>query len=386
MTLSDWTPEEIAGQHLMVGFSGTEAPPPALERIREGRVGGVILFSRNIENAEQTLHLTHSLQRAAAQSPRGVPLLIAIDEEGGRVGRLSDDFTRFPPAAALGRIGDRDLVREAARVTGVELRCVGINMNMAPVLDLLTNPNCTVIGDRAYGKDPAIAGGLGAAAIAGLQAGGVAAVAKHFPGIGDMAPDPHETLPASDLTLETLKTRELLPFRQAVNPSPPNGAAAGIMIAHAVFSKIDPERPASLSSKFSRDLLREELCHRGLAITDDLDMGAIADPVEGALSGVLAGADIGLICHSEEAGERAWARIAQAVRGKILSPEAENQSLGRILAAKAKFAEPTRNFLEKGHLARVQDRRKTLVGCGSHSALREKVSRLAESRPAGDEK
>ncbi|MDP6088278.1 MAG: beta-N-acetylhexosaminidase, partial [Nitrospinota bacterium] len=361
MTLSDWTPEEIAGQHLMLGFSGTEASLSTLERIYEGRVGGVILFERNIENAEQTLLLTHSLQRVAAQSPRGVPLLIAIDEEGGRVSRLSDDFTRFPPAAALGRIGDRDLVREAARVTGVELRCVGINMDMAPVLDLLTNPNCTVIGDRAYGKDPAFVGGMGAAAIAGLQAGGVAAVAKHFPGIGDMAPDPHETLPVSDLTLETLKTREFTPFRQAVNPSPPNGAAAGIMTAHAVFSKIDPECPASLSSKFSRDLLRGEVCHRGLVITDDLDMGAIADPVEGALSAVLAGADIAFICHSEEAGERAWARIAEAVRGEILSPGAESQSLGRILAAKAKFAEPARNFLEKNHLARVQDRRKTLV-------------------------
>jgi beta-N-acetylhexosaminidase len=386
MTLNDWTPEEIVGQHLMVGFSGTSASLSTLERIHEGRVGGVILFERNIENAEQTLLLTHSLQRAAAQSPRGVPLLIAIDEEGGRVGRLSDDFTQFPPAAALGRIGDRDLVREAARVTGVELRCVGINMNMAPVLDLLTNPNCTVIGDRAYGKDPAFVGGMGAAAIAGLQAGGVAAVAKHFPGIGDMAPDPHETLPVSDLTLETLITREFTPFRQAVNPSPPDGVSAGIMTAHAVFSKIDPERPASLSSKFSRDLLREELGHRGLAITDDLDMGAIVDPVEGALSGVLAGADIVLICHSEEVGERAWTRIAQAARGKILSPGAEKQSLGRILAAKAEFAEPARNFLGKDHLARVQNRRKTLVGCGSHRTLREKVSRLAESQPAGDER
>ena len=205
MPYSEWAPEDRAGAHIMAGFEGNSPPPPLLDRIREGRVGGVVLFTRNIESSGQTLELTHSLQCAAAESPHAGPLLIAIDQEGGRVSRLSEDFTRFPAARVFGRIGDPELVSRCARACAAELRASGINANFAPVLDILTNPDCEVIGDRAYGDDAELVSAMGAAAIQGLQAGGVAAWAKHFPGIGDMAPDPHETLPSSGLSLGALR-------------------------------------------------------------------------------------------------------------------------------------------------------------------------------------
>ena len=165
-------PEVRAGQHIMAGFPGASAPPSLIERIEAGRVGGVILFRRNIESAAQLLELNHALQRAARRSPLGLPLLIAIDEEGGRVSRLSGDFTLLPPARRLGRLGDPALARQAARMVGTELRAVGVNLDFAPVLDLLTNPACAVIGARAFGAAPGAVSARGAAFIAGLQEAG----------------------------------------------------------------------------------------------------------------------------------------------------------------------------------------------------------------------
>lgn len=365
------TSRERAGQHLIGGFPGTAPPPPLLERIAAGRLGGVILFKRNIESAGQLLELTHALQRAAAGSPLGLPLLVAIDQEGGRVSRLSGDFTLLPPARNLGRLGDAALAREAARAVGRELRAAGVNLNFAPVLDLLTNPGCAVIGDRAFGDDPETVSALGAAFVAGLQEAGVAACAKHFPGIGSMAPDPHETLPSSPLGLDGLRGRELIPFRRAFAPG---ADAASAMAAHALFPRIDAERPASLSPRFLRDLLRGEMGYGGLIVTDDLEMGAIPDPVAAAWESLLAGADLALICHSEEMQERAWGRIEEGLRREEIAPEAQRNSLRRIEAAKARYAPPARDFVRPGDLARRHREREAVVGCAAHRAVREKVT------------
>ncbi|MEE9276367.1 MAG: beta-N-acetylhexosaminidase [bacterium] len=379
MPFGDWTPEEKAGQHIVAGFEGLAPPASLLERIRAGRAGGVILFRRNIESAEQTLSLTHALQRAAAESPRRLPLLIAIDEEGGRVSRLSEDFTRFPAARLFGRLGDPGLVRRAAAATAAELRAAGVNMNLAPVLDVLTNPACTVIGDRAFGEEPALVGEMAAAAVSGLQAGGVAAAAKHFPGIGDMAPDPHEELPACDLQEADLRARELAPYRRALAPDLPAGPAAAVLVAHAVYTRIDPDRPASLSGRIVRGLLREGLNFGGLALTDDLEMGAIEDPAGSAMEAVAAGEDVALICRTEKIQEGALERIARALREGEIRPEAEDASLGRILAAKARFAGAAGDFAGADSLARRQREREAVVGRQSHRALREEIERLIQN-------
>ena len=225
------TPEARAGQHLMAGFEGVAAPASLIERVRAGRIGGVILFKRNIESAAQTAALIASLQAAALASPLEAPLLVGIDQEGGRVSRLSPDFTIFPAARGFGDSGNPALAREAAQITGAELEATGVNVNFAPAVDILTNLECAVIGDRAYGTTPEVVTSMGEAATAGLQEAGVAACAKHFPGIGEMAPDPHKELPTSRLTLEDLRARELTPFQHLIRRAPP----ACVMVAHAVF-------------------------------------------------------------------------------------------------------------------------------------------------------
>ncbi len=362
----------------MAGFPGTIAPPSLLKRIQEGRVGGIILFTRNIESAEQTLELTHSLQLAASSSRHPAPLLIGIDQEGGRVSRISDDFTRFPAAGLFSRIGDTSLAREAARATGVELRAAGVNMDFAPVVDLLTNPECTVIGDRAYGNETSLVAPMGAAVIGGLQSEGVAASAKHFPGIGEMAPDPHETLPFCDLSLETLRERELVPFRAAFDPNLPGGGVASILVAHAVYTQIDPDRPASVSPRIVGGLLREELGYAGLVVTDDLEMGAVEDSAEASLASLLAGSDIALICHSEEKQERALGLIAAAIRSGQIEPGAEDKSLARISEAKGRYGEPFERYREKDRLGRLLMEMKSLVGCKAHRALAEEIKRRGD--------
>jgi len=372
-----WAPEVRAGAHIMAGFEGTSPPAQLLERIQDGAVGNVILFAQNIESSEQTLELTHTLQRTAAKSPQSEPLLISIDQEGGRVNRLSEDFTSFPAAREFGQIGDSGLVSQCAHATAAELRSSGINANFAPVLDILTNPACKVIGDRAYGDDLRLVSAMGAATIQGLQAGGVSAWAKHFPGIGDMAPDPHETLPFSGIFLDALRERELKPFRAAIDC---RTGVAGIMSGHAVYEGIDPVHPASHSPRIIEGLLRDELSYDGVVITDDLDMGAIENPAEGALLSLKAGADIALICHSEAAQEQAHREISHAIQHKELPPDAEERSLRRIGSLKARYAGSCHQVTGQGDIKVLQRARKKIVGCATHRTLLDNVMHRVKNK------
>ncbi len=361
--MNEETPETRAGRRIMAGFEGTAAPSSLLARVRAGRVGGVILFQRNIESAAQTAALIATLQEAALASPLEAPLLVGIDQEGGRVSRLSDDFTIFPAARGFGDAGEPALAREAARVTGTELEAIGVNVNFAPAVDILTNPECAVIGDRAFGESPQVVAQMGEAVTQGLQETGVAACAKHFPGIGDMAPDPHEVLPTSRLTLDDLRTRELEPFRHLIRRTPP----ACVMIAHAVFEAIDETTPASLSPVFLQNILRGELGFRGVAVTDDLDMGAIDDAADAALQSILAGADIALICHSEDAQERAVDAVAKAIRDERLPPEQEEVSSDRIRRLKESYCRPNwrKEMLE-------------VIGCVEHRRAHSRILEALE--------
>ncbi len=334
--MCEQAPEARAGQFIMAGFEGLAPPPSLIERVRAGRIGGIILFARNAESARQIATLISSLQEAALASPLESPLLMGIDQEGGRVSRLPDDFTIFPAARVFGEAGDPALAREAARVTGAELEAIGVNVNFAPVTDILTNAECAVLGDRAFGETPEAVAHIGEAIIHGLQETGVAACAKHFPGIGEMAPDPHETLPTSRLTLDDIRARELKPFRNLIRRAPP----ACVMVAHAVFEEIDGTAPASLSPVFLENILRGELGFQGVAITDDLDMGAIDDPADAALRAIFAGAEIALICHSEDAQERAVETIARAIRGGDISPEREMAASDRIRRLRESYYRP----------------------------------------------
>jgi beta-N-acetylhexosaminidase len=294
-----------------VGFHGTSPSPEVKELLRRG-VHGVILFARNVVDAEQVASLVAQLKTCA-----GRPLLVAIDQEGGRVARLRapQGFTELPPMRALGERGDPALAREVGALLGRELRAVGIDQDYAPVVDVDTNPANPVIGDRAFSRDPDEVGRLGAALAQGLQAEGVAACAKHFPGHGDTSQDSHKDLPRLPHDLERLRRVELPPFRALAR-----AGVAAVMTAHVVFDALDPRRPATLSPAVMR-LLRDEVGFGGCAVSDDLEMKAVAEhfPLEEAAPGaILAGVDALLVCHRAEVQHRAIDLVRGAVEdGRI---------------------------------------------------------------------
>jgi beta-N-acetylhexosaminidase len=274
--------------------------------------GGVVLFGRNVESAEQVAALCASLKQAARR-----PLLVSVDQEGGRVMRLRarHGFTELPPMRSLGAAGDERLAREVGALLGRELRAVGIDQDYAPVVDVDTNPSNPVIGDRSLSRDPAAVARLGAALVRGIQSAGVAACAKHFPGHGDTTQDSHLELPRLPHDLARLRAVELPPFRAAAE-----AGAAAVMTAHVVFEPLDPERPATLSAPVLR-LLRQECGFRGAVISDDLEMQAVAAhfPLEEAVpEALLAGVDLFLVCHRAEAQHRAIDALRRAVeRGRV---------------------------------------------------------------------
>ncbi|MBI3078667.1 MAG: beta-N-acetylhexosaminidase, partial [Deltaproteobacteria bacterium] len=254
------------GQLFVVGFEG-KAPTRALsERLARDRVGGIALFSRNLEGPRQVAELVRSLQTLSPVAP----LLICVDQEGGRVARLKAPFTELPPARVVGEAGSEALTYRLGTAVGRELKAVGINVNFAPVLDVDTNPQNPVIGDRAFGPSADLVARLGAAYIRGLQDQGVAATGKHFPGHGDTTEDSHLTLPLVTKERARLHREELPPFRA--------GMMQGLrllMSAHVMYPALDPEWPATLSHAILTGLLRDELGYTGAVMTDDLKMAAV---------------------------------------------------------------------------------------------------------------
>jgi beta-N-acetylhexosaminidase len=297
-----FTIEQLAGRRLMVGFDGTALNADLRELIGTLKVGGVILFTRNVATPDQIRSLCKDIQAFAADCGQP-PLFVAIDQEGGQVARLKAPFTEFPEAPPLKNTTDAD---RFARITAAELSGVGINMNMAPVMDVTDTTIDSIMAKRAFSHDPDMVAAIGVAVIAGLQKRRVMAVAKHFPGIGRTTLDSHIDQPLLDADVKTLQA-DLAPFAAAVN-----SAVAGIMLSHIVYSALDPNLPASLSVKIAHDLLRQRMGYDGLILTDDLDMGAISGhfDIDTAMDCILtADIDLTLICHKGPAQARAFDRI-----------------------------------------------------------------------------
>ncbi len=307
------------GQLLMLGIPGPGLDAVARELVQELKVGGIILFARNLESPEQVWQLTHDLQRQAreAGSP---PLLIALDQEGGPVQRLKSPFTLIPAARELGATASPEAVEALSRQVARELALVGVNMNLAPVLDVARAPDCPQ-WQRAYGQDPRQVARFAAAAIRGYLAGGVIPVAKHFPGLGDTVVDSHQVLPSAQSTDPTRET-DLLPFREAVAAGVP-----AVMTAHLLVPAWD-SRPATLSAVALQGWVRQKLGFQGVVITDDLEMGAIAGRLsvaQAAREALAAGADLLLICNN-------WQAAPDTVR--LLGAEARLTARARESAAR----------------------------------------------------
>ena len=287
-------------------------------------------------DVEQVASLTNSLQEHAPNPP----LLIAIDQEGGRVSRLPQGFTIFPSAASIAACQSTDVAYAMAEITAKELRAVGINMNMAPVLDVNSNPGNPIIGNRAYGSHPNQVCQFGVAVMQGLQDNGVIPCGKHFPGHGDTTTDSHKVLPVVNADRSRLDEVELVSFRHAIAQGLPT-----MMTAHVHYPALDPDAPATLSHFILTDLLRNELGFQGVTLTDDMEMRAILDHGtigEASVRSLQAGADMVLICHQRDRQTEAILAIEQALDRGELSIENLTCRFERISKLKQKFLSSTR--------------------------------------------
>jgi beta-N-acetylhexosaminidase len=334
------------GQLMMFGFKGMTPSESIKEMIKKHHVGGVILFSRNVGTAEEVLSLNNQLQEIAQNAGHEYPLLISIDQENGVVRRLGVGTTLFPGNMALGAVNSEKVTCEVSKGTATELKELGINMNLAPVVDVNNNPENPVIGVRSYGEDPETVGRMGVAAIRGHQAAGVVTTIKHFPGHGDTNVDSHLALPTIAHDRKRLDEVELVPFKRAIE-----AGADCVMIAHVYFPAIETGEnvPATVSPTVIRGLLREELGFDGVVTTDCMEMKAIQDTfgtAEGALLGLKAGIDMIMISHSYELQLETIERIVKAVEEGEISESLIDEAAERILRLKNKYLDWNGTFRE----------------------------------------
>lgn len=360
------TNERLIGQHMLMGLSGLSLTAEEKKFIVDNNIGGVILFARNVAQPDQILELCTEIQSLRAQMESKAPLFISIDMEGGRVARLKEPFTIWPPLRNLGILDSTTVSFEFSLAMGEELKAVGINLDYAPVLDVFTNPNNKVIGDRAVSDDPEMVAKHGSALTRGYLKAGIIPCGKHFPGHGNTLIDSHEDLPVEDATLERLEEVELIPFKKAFK--------AGLdllMTAHIKFPKIDPEWPVTLSEIFLKDILRERLRYQGLVMTDDMDMKAMANHYDRKMLPVRAfqaGVDLLLYCNEPQSPPMAIESCAAALEEGWLKKEQMEASLKRILNFKAKH-------LKEGELLPLPQN-KEFIGHPRHKELAEKMRQV----------
>ncbi|MDP5275657.1 beta-N-acetylhexosaminidase [Chengkuizengella axinellae] len=332
MNIRNMTLKQKIGQMLMCGFDGFQATKEIEQLIKNYHIGGVIYFRRNVSTIEQVHQLSVSLQEIAKKNGES-PLFISIDQEGGMVNRINQGVTLFPGNMALGAAHDPNLAYQAAKISGEELRLMGINMNLAPCLDVNNNPANPVIGVRSFGDNATFVGDMGSAMVEGYQAANVSAVVKHFPGHGDTNVDSHLSLPVISHDLNRLNEVELVPFKQAIA----NGVDA-VMTAHILFPAIESEhKPSTLSKSVITDLLRKELGFNGVVVSDCLEMNAILEEfgiAEGAVLAIEAGVDLLLVSHLYERQVEAFEAIFNAVQTGRISEKRIHQSVERILRLK----------------------------------------------------
>ncbi len=298
----------LAGSRLMVGFNGTRLDADLKYLIRDIGVSGIILFKRNICDPEQVRRLVRSAQDFAVSCGRAL-LFVAVDQEGGEVARLKGPF--FTEFSGNPHIQNTAGARRFAETTSLELKSVGINMNMAPVLDVVPPGIDGVMTNRSFGSDPVRVSVLGSAVVSRFQEKGILSVAKHFPGMGRAVKDPHVDPIRLPVLFSEMETSDLVPFKGAVETG-----VSGIMLSHLVYTQIDPDWPASLSGIIARDLLRDQMGFDGLVITDDLDMGAVDGryAVETLAGRILeAQIDVALVCHRMEKMERLFDAIRKCL-------------------------------------------------------------------------
>ncbi|MBE2271199.1 MAG: glycoside hydrolase family 3 protein [Anaerolinea sp.] len=341
-------------QQLMYSFRGTTAPPEILAGLEKGLISSFCLFAYNVESPAQLNALTTSLHAAAARGGNPPPL-IGIDQEGGQLIAITGGATELPGNMALGATRSSELAEKAGRVLGRELLAMGVNLNFAPSVDVNVNPANPTIGLRSFGDDPALVADMGIGMIRGMQAEGVIATVKHFPGHGDTATDTHYNEAVIPYDIERINRIELAPFRAAVK-----AGVAAVMSAHIRVNALDPDHVATLSKKILTDLLRTDMGFEGLVLTDAMDMHAVArfGKLESITAALDAGADLVLLGHL----------TGQLDLVPLLTEDPA--SAARIRAARERLPRTRPSF--------------DVVGCAEHQAIAREIAEASITRVKGD--
>ncbi|MDQ0340874.1 beta-N-acetylhexosaminidase [Caldalkalibacillus uzonensis] len=369
------------GELFVCGFAGKEVTEEVKTLIHQHRVGGFILFSRNLGTPVEIKRLTTALQREAQSAGYEYPLLICTDQENGIVRRLGEGATLFPGAMLLGATQNPDNAFKVGLATGKELQALGINWNLAPTVDVNNNPLNPVIGVRSYGENPDQVSQFALQAMQGMQAAGVMTTLKHFPGHGDTQVDSHLECPVIEYPLERLEAVELKPFQTCIT-----AGADTVMTAHIYFSALAEEKgcPATLSKEIITGLLRQQLNFDGVITTDCMEMKAIADTVgtvEGSLLALQAGVDLIMISHSYALQLQAMERLRMALHNGEIDAERIRASIRRIKRLKEQYLRWEQSIDDSFSPVDVS----VVVGCAEHRRLAMDVYRQGITIVKGQE-
>ena len=331
--IDNMTLDEKIGQLITVGIEGYNLDDNAKDLIQSKKVGGIILFKNNVNDSNQLLQLINSVKET--NSTNKTPIFISVDEEGGRVNRFPKEIKKLPSNKIVGNKNDSNLAYDIGNDIGYALSSFGYNMDFAPVLDINSNPNNTVIGDRDFSSDKDIVANLGTNEIKGFKISNVICVAKHFPGHGDTATDSHYSLPIINKTIEQLQELEFVPFKKAIEQKVP-----AIIVSHILLPNVDNTNPASMSKVIITDILRKDLKFDGVVVSDDMTMGAITndyDISEACIKAINAGTDLLLVCHGYDNEVKVINSIKEAVNNKTISMDRIDESVYRILSLKENY-------------------------------------------------
>jgi beta-N-acetylhexosaminidase len=361
-TLADL--EKKVAQLFIVGIPGTSLSAQELKVIERVGPGGYVLFKHNVETLEQVVSLNNSLQKASDQGAwRNLPSWVSVDQEGGRVQRVREPATIWPPAKLLGQMNSPKTAYEAGFAIATELMSLGFNLNYAPVLDVPDDWSNPALGDRCFSTDAEVVASMGSAFLRGMQRAGILAVVKHFGGHGGVKVDSHLELPTCHRSLNELREKDWLPFRRAIR-----ARAEGVMTAHVLYPEIDSERPATLSRRVLQDHLRKELRFSKLIFTDDMGMGAITQKYsleEAVFLSIEAGCDQVLLCHNFDELESVWMNIVRAFESGALPKAKLDEALARITEAKKKWLTPVRYA--------DASKAKNILGCSDYQKIAESI-------------
>jgi beta-N-acetylhexosaminidase len=340
LDLSEFT--KNVGQLFIGGIPGPEVDDSTISLLRDYHIGGIIMFSRNVRDPLQLARLCMDLQKASVENS-GLPLFLAVDQEGGKVARLKSPFSQFPGNEAIGKSQNPEQSAiDFAATTAREMTRVGLNMDMAPVVDVAQPYTDSHLAGRTFSDDPSLVAALGQIVIETLQGNGVMAVAKHFPGLGSADLDPHRDLPTITASPEEMESVHLPPFARAIE-----AGVSAVMVSHAVYPAFEPAMPATLSRTIVGDLLRKKMNFDGLILSDDLEMGAIMKArglPQGAADAFEAGVDLLLICSSQECLIASIELLQDKLVKGDIPEERLKESLDRIMRYKRRFLHPAKTI------------------------------------------